>query len=127
MAASVMGASVMGRRNTGRRNTGRRHRARVAGVPHGRYGAASNRRPFRVEKPEPDNLAPRNEFAYQGPRRKAHGGVAEWLKAHAWKVCIRETVSRVRIPLPPPFPSNDASPHTPHGIGSRKVSKALPV
>ena len=32
----------------------------------------------------------------------AAGGVAEWLKAHAWKVCIRETVSRVRIPLPPP-------------------------
>ena len=31
-----------------------------------------------------------------------NGGVAEWLKAHAWKVCIRETVSRVRIPLPPP-------------------------
>ena len=31
------------------------------------------------------------------------GGVAEWLKAHAWKVCIRETVSRVRIPPPPPF------------------------
>ena len=30
------------------------------------------------------------------------GGVAEWLKAHAWKVCMRETVSRVRIPLPPP-------------------------
>jgi hypothetical protein len=28
--------------------------------------------------------------------------VAEWLKAHAWKVCIRETVSRVRIPLSPP-------------------------
>ena len=27
-------------------------------------------------------------------------GVAEW--AHAWKVCMRETVSRVRIPLPPP-------------------------
>ena len=25
------------------------------------------------------------------------------MKAHAWKVCIRETVSRVRIPLPPPF------------------------
>jgi hypothetical protein len=30
------------------------------------------------------------------------GGVAERLKAHAWKVCMRETVSRVRIPLPPP-------------------------
>src|SRR3982751_5271285 len=33
----------------------------------------------------------------------AYGGVAEWLKAHAWKVCIPETVSRVRIPLPPLF------------------------
>ena len=28
--------------------------------------------------------------------------MAEWLKAHAWKVCIRGTVSRVRIPLSPP-------------------------
>ncbi len=35
--------------------------------------------------------------------RGARGEVAEWLKAHAWKVCIRETVSRVRIPLSPPF------------------------
>src|SRR5262245_22863072 len=32
------------------------------------------------------------------------GGMAEWLKAHAWKACIRETVSWVRIPLPPPAP-----------------------
>ena len=32
----------------------------------------------------------------------ANGQVAEWLKAHAWKVCIRESVSRVRIPLCPP-------------------------
>lgn len=31
------------------------------------------------------------------------GEVAEWLKAHAWKVCLRETVTRVRIPLSPPF------------------------
>ena len=31
------------------------------------------------------------------------GEVAEWLKAHAWNACIRETVSRVRIPLSPPF------------------------
>src|SRR5271163_3446911 len=31
------------------------------------------------------------------------GGVAERSKAHAWKVCIRETVSRVRIPPPPPI------------------------
>ncbi len=30
------------------------------------------------------------------------GGMAEWFKAHAWNACIRETVSWVRIPLPPP-------------------------
>ena len=30
------------------------------------------------------------------------GGMAERLKAHAWKACIRATVSWVRIPLPPP-------------------------
>jgi hypothetical protein len=34
--------------------------------------------------------------------RTRRGGVAERLKAHAWKVCMRETVSRVRIPPPPP-------------------------
>ena len=31
------------------------------------------------------------------------GEVAEWLKAHAWKACMGETLSRVRIPLSPPF------------------------
>ncbi len=30
---------------------------------------------------------------------RANGSVAEWSKAHAWKVCRRETVSRVRIPV----------------------------
>ena len=35
-------------------------------------------------------------------RRKRCGEVAEWLKAHAWNACIRETVSRVRIPFSPP-------------------------
>ena len=29
--------------------------------------------------------------------------MAEWLKAHAWKACIGETLSRVRIPLSPPL------------------------
>ena len=38
----------------------------------------------------------------RGHKQRA-GQVAEWLKAHAWKVCIRETVSRVRIPPCPPF------------------------
>ena len=32
------------------------------------------------------------------------GQVAEWLKAHAWKVCNGESRSRVRIPLCPPYP-----------------------
>ena len=32
------------------------------------------------------------------------GEVAEWLKALAWKACIRETVSWVRIPPSPPTP-----------------------
>jgi hypothetical protein len=32
------------------------------------------------------------------------GEMAEWLKAHAWKACIGETLSWVRIPLSPPSP-----------------------
>ena len=31
------------------------------------------------------------------------GGVAERLKAHAWRACMGATPSRVRIPLPPPL------------------------
>src|SRR5262245_39288429 len=31
---------------------------------------------------------------------------AEWLKAHAWKACIQETVSWFRIPLAPPTASS---------------------
>ena len=55
------------------------------------------------------------------------GGVAEWLKAHAWKVCRRETVSGVRIPLPPPVPSNEASPSARCDRKKRNVPKALQV
>lgn len=29
------------------------------------------------------------------------GEMAEWLKAHAWKACIHENVSWVRIPFSP--------------------------
>jgi hypothetical protein len=28
--------------------------------------------------------------------------MAEWLKAHAWKACLGETLTRVRIPVSPP-------------------------
>lgn len=41
-----------------------------------------------------------------GRRECKDGEVAEWLKAHAWKVCLRETVTRVRIPLSPPVSQN---------------------
>ena len=34
--------------------------------------------------------------------RSLFGEMSEWSKEHAWKVCIWETVSRVRIPLSPP-------------------------
>ena len=33
---------------------------------------------------------------------RKHGEMAEWLKAHAWKACLGETLTWVRIPLSPP-------------------------
>src|SRR5579863_8311195 len=36
-----------------------------------------------------------------GSARYRSGEVSEWLKEHAWKVCILERVSRVRIPPSP--------------------------
>ena len=30
------------------------------------------------------------------------GEMAEWFKAHAWKVCVSQKVPWVRIPLSPP-------------------------
>ena len=45
--------------------------------------------------------------------------MAEWLKAHAWKACIRATVSWVRIPLPPPRPVISSQPWQ---MGFRTVS-----
>src|SRR5579871_3875345 len=36
-------------------------------------------------------------------QERAAGEMAEWLKAHAWKACVRETVPWVRIPLSPPY------------------------
>ena len=36
---------------------------------------------------------------------KSFGEVSEWFKEHAWKACMRATVSGVRIPISPPeFP-----------------------
>src|SRR5205814_4658051 len=36
-------------------------------------------------------------------QERVSGEMAEWLKAHAWKACVRETVPWVRIPLSPPY------------------------
>ena len=75
--------------------------------------SASERQPrrricdgLRAAPPERALLAPA-PWPVLSPRLRCFhaarvGGVAERLKAHAWKVCMRETVSRVRIPPPPP-------------------------
>lgn len=36
-------------------------------------------------------------------KTKSFGEVAEWLKAHAWKVCLGLNLTRVRIPPSPPY------------------------
>jgi hypothetical protein len=36
------------------------------------------------------------------PAANPPGEMAEWLKAHAWKACLLERVTWVRIPLSPP-------------------------
>ena len=36
-------------------------------------------------------------------RESGAGEMAEWLKAHAWKACLLERVTWVRIPLSPPY------------------------
>ncbi len=45
-------------------------------------------------------VAPRCTSEYA---TKKYGEVSEWLKEHAWKVCIRVSVSRVRTPPSPPY------------------------
>jgi hypothetical protein len=50
--------------------------------------------------PTPCALVISRWFSYRGPRA---GEMAERLKAHAWKACVRESVPRVRIPVSPPF------------------------
>src|SRR5665213_3006846 len=48
----------------------------------------------------------RDAYSVRLPPRRGFpprdGEVAEWLKAHAWKACLGETLTRVRIPLSPP-------------------------
>src|SRR5687768_13677260 len=46
--------------------------------------------------------------------------MAEWLKAHAWKACIGETLSRVRIPVSPP-------PESSSNLAASKTHSNLPI
>src|SRR5574340_1753942 len=69
---------------------------RDAGVASGVRGGATQR--YLAPAPRPV-LSPR----FRPWAGTPDGGVAERSKAHAWKVCMRETVSRVRIPPPPPL------------------------
>src|SRR6266478_1703620 len=55
-------------------------------------------------------------------QEKASGEMAEWLKAHAWKACVRETVPWVRIPLSPPF-LRHSSPQYPIVRNYRKATE----
>ena len=52
---------------------------------------------------DPVRLNPYSSAPLQCIARQQNGEVSEWLKEHAWKVCIRESVSRVRTPLSPPY------------------------
>ena len=52
--------------------------------------------------------------------------MSEWLKEHAWKACVGETLPRVRIPLSPPinlFQTLDLSVRSP--VRLQNVSKIL--
>src|SRR5579871_5297014 len=46
-------------------------------------------------------------FPFRFPKT---GEMAEWLKAHAWKACLGETLTWVRIPLSPPVQVNHLQP-----------------
>jgi hypothetical protein len=54
---------------------------------------------LKYRRPRPHSLAK----AVPSLQERASGEMAEWLKAHAWKACVRETVPWVRIPLSPPY------------------------
>ena len=71
--------------------------------PHYPRGATRPRR----ERPRPvaRSLAACGDgapFMVNSRRRTDFGEMAEWLKAHAWKACLGETLTWVRIPLSPP-------------------------
>ncbi len=71
----------------GRRRSGEPFKCRYKSINYTKFAVCSR-------LPLAKTLMPRQE--------RASGEMAEWLKAHAWKACVRETVPWVRIPLSPP-------------------------
>ena len=65
------------------------------------------------DRRHPGRTTARRCFTLEKGRACSHdmrtGQVAEWLKALAWKACIRETVSWVRIPPCPAGPRPEPS------------------
>ena len=72
---------------------------------HGLSGRSETQKLCLTGSPSLPIVAPRcsDEFATE-----KYGEVSEWLKEHAWKVCIRESVSRVRTPPSPPYSKEKA-------------------
>ncbi len=72
---------------------------------HGLSGRTKTQKLFLTGSAPLPIVAPRcsDDFATE-----KYGEVSEWLKEHAWKVCIRESVSRVRIPPSPPYSNEKA-------------------
>ena len=88
-------------------------------VPRDRPGQSDRSRNCGAQRPQEHSLRPVSQRKRIWPVSKIvkhpleplpriglnaqNGEVAEWSKAHAWKVCRRGTVSRVRIPFSPPL------------------------
>src|SRR3954464_14962162 len=51
------------------------------------------------------------------------GEMAEWLKAHAWKACLGETLTWVRIPLSPPSSKPSSRPVVLRHPGTDRFTK----
>src|SRR3954454_21479593 len=60
-----------------------------------------------------------------------NGEMSEWLKEHAWKACVGETLPWVRIPLSPPdlHPCDPAPPRAaaPSALQSSAADTGMPV
>ena len=70
-------------------------------APPATHAAKSEAAHYRYFKPRPGYVRG-VMLCCKKPRDLQAGEMAEWLKAHAWKACIGETLSRVRIPVSPP-------------------------